>query len=75
MGAETQASEARGPLWKQALLWLLGIVLVGLLVIVAVHVMIPPVASSDKAPAGHFKGSCVFCHIVTGGNSGASVAK
>ena len=60
MGEET-ASVGKG---KRALMVLGFIVLALLLFAASIRVFIPPVAPDRAAPAGHFQGDCVICHLV-----------
>jgi len=53
------------PLWKRVLAWSGGTLAVALLVLVAVHVMIPPVSPAQQTPAGHYGSPCALCHIVS----------
>ncbi len=48
-------------------LWLVAALVIALLLVLAVHVMISPVAPSQPAPAGHFGEPCAGCHFVSEG--------
>lgn len=52
---------------KRLLHWVFGGLAVAVLALLAVHVMIQPVSPAQGAPAGHFGGPCLLCHIVTEG--------
>jgi hypothetical protein len=64
--AESQEPMSPG---KRAIYGVVGLLAVALLVFVAVHVMITPIAPDQKTPLGHFGPPCALCHIVSKGTA------
>jgi hypothetical protein len=75
MSDETAESQEPMPLGKRAMYGSIAALAVALLVFVAVHVMITPIAPEQKTPLGHFGPPCALCHIVSKGTAITDVGK